>query len=169
MGYERKRVTLDGRNLGVVLIDMDNHYTGNLKTSVMEDVVRQQRKVIRRCAEDDIFLVVNEGDATISDLAKEIEKVPRVFYPSTSDVPVFSELKKQNINTLLLMGVYASWCVRAFAENSLAAGFKIATARRLIADHKYRRDDLPKRGREWYSKHGTFYRQVPKISSPEQS
>lgn len=62
----------------------------------------------------------------------------------------------------MLMGVYASACVKETAKGALEAGFKVATSRKLIADGKYCNYE---ENVGWYKKKGIYKDDYKKLLS----
>ena len=184
MAYEKGPCTIPTRGLGVVLIDMQELFVSALAEDTARKIIRAQTRVIGRCADKDIPLAVVEYDGdgpTLKELTEAISRVPRTVTVQKyreggfdGDIDLDAALRQMQIHKLLLMGIYASQCVKTFGDCARKRGYEIATARPLIAniltDEKsnYGRSrasefNLSDRSKLWYSEYGTFFDRVPRL------
>jgi nicotinamidase-related amidase len=126
-----------------VLIDMQQEFVSTLETKTRDELVAAQTAVIRHCVAKDVPLVVlmyREQGAVIQELRLEIRKVPRIAVIVRDEYDGFyrtgleQTLDMFGAESLLLMGINASCCVRQTAETALQKKFRIITASDLIAD-----------------------------------
>ncbi len=176
MGYEKGRRTISAEGLAVALIDMQEYYVSTLARKTREKIVRAQKGVMGRCEENDIPLAVVEykGDGTtLPELVEALVRVPRTLTIQKTgqggfegDIDLDQKLKELNITRLLLMGVFASQCVKTFGYYALKRGYEIATARPLIANMAVDETSgasMRNRSMDWYERNGTFYERVPEL------
>ena len=150
------------RRVAVILIDMQKRFVCDLRREDKERIIPSQIEVIRFCAENAIPLVVLNfmgfGNV-ITELAVEIAKVPKRITLARDDNDGFvnPELEEylfdNKIETVILMGINADFCVKATGHSAIQNGFKIATAESLIAGLPYHRED---NNAPWYRKNGLF-------------
>jgi hypothetical protein len=135
--------------LGVMLIDMQKSFIfGKSDTLFFDDeamLYRTHTDIIRKLCIDNYVPLINviyEGSGMVSPIImEEIKKVP-ILYPYVKSSPnafggksrLASTLKKMNIDTLLMMGVYASACVYDSATTAVKKDFNVVTANDIIAD-----------------------------------
>ena len=126
-----------------LLIDMQEEFVDKIDKERRVALIKAQIAVIRYCAVKDIPVVVLEylgQGATIEELRKEIDKVPRVAVVVRNEYDGFyrTELERTldifgAVNTLF-MGINASCCVRQTAESALQKKYCVITSTDLIAD-----------------------------------
>jgi nicotinamidase-related amidase len=172
---KRKENKLVG-NWAVLLIDMQPRFLQRLDEIKRENLIAHQMSVIRCCADYDIPVILVEynitdteydiednEEPTVEILLKAAEAVPRreKITKKTADAFTYpyllSHLRYWGVDGVVLMGVYASYCVRITAESALRKGFKIATAKELIADQDGKVDLC------WYRRNGLCFRNSQKL------
>jgi nicotinamidase-related amidase len=155
----RKEETPAGTDFSAaLLIDMQEKFVRSLCLMDREMLVRSQTAVIRHCAAHDTPLIVLEFvdyGKTISELRTEIEEVPRASFITKSSNNGFRKTgleempEMRRADSLLLMGINASYCVLATAKCAVEKRYRVITAFDLIAngndiDQKVTLDDAQK-------------------------
>lgn len=142
---------------------MQSKCTTLLSTRTYHKLVKEHLRVVRACAEKNIPIVVLEfGDwgLTVDVLKREIDKVPRkalIIKPHRDGfiaTKLDKTLKSFDANSLLLMGVNASYCVLETAKSAVRLRYKIITAEKLIADSLG--DYEKEKSKSWYEQNGVF-------------
>jgi len=147
--------------IAVVLIDMQVRFVPNVREDRKPSLIDSQKKILAYCAEHDVPVCIVEfagyGE-TISDLHEILKKIPRTKIVEKYEDDAFSnpELKQTlstwGVNTLLLMGINADYCVKKTAASAIQNKFRILTAPSLISgQRKHSKDDSI----EWYAANGT--------------
>ncbi|MDP2908607.1 MAG: isochorismatase family cysteine hydrolase [Nanoarchaeota archaeon] len=149
-------------NLAVLLIDMQAPFLKSILTEEQTKEIPYQIGVLDYCKQKNIpvFVLEYEGyGPTIEVLKEKVDSLEKKVYVTKSCDDGFTgtdlaeQLRKHNIDTLLLMGINATACVISTAEGALDAGFKIMTSKDLIADPSYFHSD---EGVRWYSTYGVY-------------
>jgi len=147
-------------SLAVVLIDMQEDFLMKVIQKSKDRILTNQIIIIRHCAENDIPVIVLEGDGygpTIPLLIEEVVKVPRheiiikSAYSGFSNKDFESHLDDLKISSLALMGVNAGACVLLTAEDALNKGFLVKTSEEVIAASIFhnKNNHIP-----WYKSNG---------------
>lgn len=159
-------------NLAVLLIDMQNHYLEDIKIEDKKNLIKNQKEVLEICMRKDIPVAVLEMCAkgkTAEELCLLIEKIPRKsFFEKRGrsgfyETPLYDELVKWSINSVFLMGIYATSCVLTTAEDALEKKLKIFTSGNVILDDFFPFDDYDNYEKNWYRKNGIFTEKYHKL------
>jgi len=154
-------------SLVVLLIDMQDRFFNLLEQDTRDELVAQQIRVIRTCAQQDIPLVVIEYQGfgtTIESLACEITQVPRTLTITKKGSDGFigtklhKALRRLGAKKLALMGMNASCCVRDTAESAVSRKYEILTADDVIAYEAGGKGR--KKSRQWYEANGLFLKSL---------
>jgi nicotinamidase-related amidase len=150
----------------VILVDMQDFFLKHIKPGARKDLIENQSRVIKLCAVRKIPLIVLEYEGvgrgeTTSLLQKEIKKASAVVIrkPHNSgfrDTALAELLHSLKTKRIILMGINGSGCVQDTAIGALARGYRIATARGVIASASERDRDL-ETSKKWFSDKGTFF------------
>lgn len=155
---------IDFGNLIVFLIDMQSGFIKNDAQKI--DIVSNQMLVLEFCITKLIPVVVFE----YLDQGRTIRNITRLLKNKNNGSIYFLEkiyddaflnpvtdkiLKAYDIDTILLMGVNASYCVYETAKTALAKGYCVATSADLIAGYNSKRPEC--RGPSWYKKNTIFF------------
>lgn len=157
--------------LAVVLIDMQRRFVKNLSKKEIKKILKAQLVIIEElCVKKGVPLVILNYAGygpVLRTLAREVLKAParealkapareafkKHVWDGFRSKKFVSHLRELEVDTLLLMGVYADCCVKATAESAIANGYEIVTASSLVAG-----TDLDYGGSaRWYKKNGIFY------------
>lgn len=149
-------------SLAVLVIDMQDFWLGDIDEKELETELPYQADVLEYCKNNSIPVFVIEYKncgPTTEYLKKKVDELPKKDYVTKTGQSAFEstdleeKIKTAGADTLILMGVYASACVKGTAKGALASGFQIATSKDLIADEKYQdiSDDI-----EWYKRKGIY-------------
>lgn len=133
------------RGLAVLLIDMQEFYVKTVSKDEIEKEVPYQIAVLDYCKENNIPVFVLEANPamnghTIPVLKEKINSLTKKDYIFKEEEDGFVDtsldelLKQENIKHVLLMGVYASLCVKSTAEGALRRGYNIMTSKDIIVD-----------------------------------
>ena len=119
------------------LIDMQPDYTQNINSDKLRKLIISQKLVLDYCRRYDLpTAVIENGDyhGTITELKKEIERIPRSEIFKKKDYSPFKEtdlaekLSQWEISEAFVMGIYTNQCVSTFAQQAQNQGLKILTA-----------------------------------------
>jgi len=159
--YENPKIKAD--NLAVLVIDMQDFWLSDVDEKELKTELPYQADVLEYCKNNNIPVFVIEYDncgPTTDYLKKKIDLLSKKEYIIKNRTNAFEKtelgkkLKETKVETIVLMGVYASACVKETAKGALEAGLKIATSKELIADDiKYYNK---KENVEWYNKKGVY-------------
>lgn len=171
--------TIDNK-VAVLLIDMQEIYLTNVSDEEKKREIPYQLEVLDYCKKNNLPVFVLEfagfGD-TIPILKDKIDSSDKKSYIIKTcrngfhETSLDEQLKSENIKHLLLMGLYASACVRSTAENALDRGYNILTSKDLIADENsdsYDPESTVLESRWWYKEKGIYresYKDLLKIIS----
>lgn len=156
----KPKIKADG--LAVLVIDMQDFWLSDVDKKELETELPYQAEVLDYCKSNNIpVFVIEYRDCgpTTDYLKKKIDLLPKKDYVTKSSQSAFEntdlekKLKTAGVDTLILMGVYSSNCVKGTAKSALKSGFIIATSKDLIADEKYhhREEEV-----EWYKEKGVY-------------
>jgi nicotinamidase-related amidase len=150
-------------NIAVLLIDMQYSFMDDLDGAERQELVANQNNVLDYCKEHGISVYeikyLGEGD-TINSLQgrlKELEQagnlhqITKPWDDSFQRTDLADQLTNENIEYVLLMGLYASACVEGTGKGTLRNGFQFLTSRSLIADPDYWGND---ENIEWFRTRG---------------
>jgi isochorismate hydrolase len=131
------------RKVGVIIVDMQDELLKNISPKELKQQILNQLDVLNFCSQNEIPVFVLEytgWGSTTSVLKSRIDSlenkiyISKVFDDGFDGTCLENELKKQEVSTVLLMGINASFCVRVTAQGALNRGYKIMTAGNLIAN-----------------------------------
>lgn len=130
-------------DVAVLLIDMQRSFIKNINISERARLIESQLKVIDYCIFKNIPIIhieYQKQGSTIPEIKKALRNTNAYYIPKCAP-DAFSEKglsriirDELNRNTLFLMGVYASECVYSSGWGAKELGFKVVTARDVIAD-----------------------------------
>ncbi len=156
-----------------LLIDMQPFYLGFYKKGVQEGLFSAQKVVLQWCVQESIPVAVLEvnndffdGGRTVLCLQGEIDLVSThlLLQKSTDDgfynTSLDEQLQSWNVTDLIVMGINASYCVKATSSTALAKGYHLHTARDLIADSFFWGTSF-----DWYEKNSTLYQNSSELIS----
>ncbi len=150
-------------NLGVLLIDMQDRFVQGLAREGAAKIISHQVKVLDYCREHDVPVFVLEfygcGE-TIHPLSDHVSRLRRKeciikrYNDGFYDTLLSARLQAEEIKTLLLMGINASYCVKRTAAGAINNGFSIMTSGQLIADNR-----ISEFGSaiKWYQRNGQYH------------
>lgn len=151
--------------VAVLIVDMQSGFLENHTEEAQQNLISAQVKIISECAEQDVPVIVLEFDAdhygpTVPQIMNELKHVPRVsrlgktWDDGFTNPDLHEALKALGIEKLVLMGINASYCVRATAKSAVRKGYRIFTADDLISDASH----IPAgKSESWYQVNGTFF------------
>lgn len=154
------------KSLVAILIDMQEVFLRELSVEERNKIIAGQVRIIEECADRDIPLVIVEYSfkgPTLLQLKRKIAWVRRQktvvkFTNNPFDNAQFQQaLQDFGANSLLKMGVHASYCVLSGAMSAHRRNFKILTGDDLIANCDCARCRPLKKSREWYKANGVYY------------
>ncbi|MEK6899693.1 MAG: isochorismatase family protein [Nanoarchaeota archaeon] len=152
------------RDLGVLLIDMQPTFLEKLDLYKSRQMINYQSKVLDYCVEQDLPVFVLEFlgcGKTIRSLSrkmsplKRIKKITKRNDDGFKKTSLAADLSVEGIRTVMLMGVYASYCIRDTAIGAIDNGFDITTSRMLIAD-PFSLEHEFKESIKWYKEYGQY-------------
>lgn len=165
---------IEVRSLAVLVIDMQDSFLKDVNKKELETELPYQAEVLNYCKDNNIPVFVIEYEhcgPTTAYLSNKLKDMPKKEYVTKTSRSAFErtnleeKLKASGVDTLILMGVYASHCVKGTAESALGAGFDIVTSKDLIADKKNSDNHKPEENVEWYKKHGAYFDSYKKLLS----
>lgn len=181
---------ISSKKLAVLLIDMQDSFLDEVSKEEENREIPCQLSVLDYCKDNNIPVFVLEywryGETTRV-LREKVDSLPvKTYITKQYDDGFFktdleTRLKEQGIESLLLMGVNASGCVRRTAESAVELGFKILASKDLMADPEWHVTDefiINKEGKHgksdesapWYREHGIYrddYRELLEIIKGE--
>ncbi len=142
-----QRVTEEKRigNLAVLVIDMQEWFLQGIEYEEQHKEIPYQVEVLEYCKNNNIPVFVIEykdcGPTVkiIKDKVDSLEKKTYITKPYDDGfikTDLAEQLRKNKIDTVLLMGINASACVLNTAAGAVIAGFKVMTSKDLISDPK---------------------------------
>lgn len=168
--FQRTEQTLEERvvkkqgigNLAVLLIDMQEWFLLGIEYEEKHREIPYQLEVLEYCKNKDIPVFVLEYKdcgSTIKILKDKVDSLEKKTYITKPyddgfvKTDLAEQLRKNEIATVLLMGINASACVLNTAAGAVMAGFKVMTSDDLIADPKsYGLNESI----EWYRSNGVY-------------
>ncbi|NQU98163.1 isochorismatase family protein [Candidatus Woesearchaeota archaeon] len=127
----------------VLMIDMERDFLKRLDSGEQDFIIANQIDYLNYCRESGIPVIeVNGLRKSDSRLREVISQFPsnqrNKFYKpddsAFSNINVSSQLSYWGVNSVVLMGICASACVKSTAEEGLEGGFNILTSEQLMAD-----------------------------------
>ncbi len=184
--------SVSSKNLAVLLIDMQDYFLKEVSEEEKKSEIPYQLEVLNYCKNNNIPVFVLEylqcGETTRI-LKEKVDSLPVKEYVTKGYNDGFlktdleAKLRSYGIESMLLMGVNASGCVRDTAEGAIRAGFKIMTSKDLIADPEWYVTEefiIKKNGThgksdnsaQWYKEHGIYrddYKELLRLIKKEQN
>lgn len=152
------------QHLGVILVDMQAEFLEKIDSIEIRTQIAAQIDVLEACISSDIPLAVLEFKhygQTDAALRPYIKATPRHAYFTKHYDDGFTnrklepKLRAWGVDSVCMMGVSAAFCVKKTAESALERGFRIVTARQLIASQTYRQEEFRK-CIPWFEANGTY-------------
>ena len=149
-------------DLAVLLIDMQEPFLEMVNQTEFNEELAYQQAVLDYCKDNNVpVIVVNFRDQgpLIPELKYKVDQLKfkdEVIKPSVSgfhDTDLNIKLIGMGIKRVLLMGVYASACVRGTAEDAVERNYQIMASTQLMADHETFGNN---ESIEWYKRHGIY-------------
>ncbi len=138
--------SVSSKKLAVLLIDMQDFFLKEVSEEEKKSEIPYQLEVLDYCKDNNIPVFVLEylecGETTRI-LKEKVDSLPVKEYVTKSRNDGFfktnleTKLRSYGIESILLIGVNASGCVKETAEGAIRAGFKIMTSKDLIADPEW--------------------------------
>ena len=160
--------------LAIVIVDMQEHFLNYVSKEELDKEQPNYFKILEYAKKKDIPVVVLEYrlkdyDRTIPELRSEVKSLDQKLFIEKQynngflGTDLGKQLKCAGVEKILIMGIFASYCVRDTANGAVRAGFKVYASKDIIAD----REDV-KRGEssEWFKKNTVFtdsYKDLLKI------
>ncbi|HLD33822.1 MAG TPA: isochorismatase family protein [Candidatus Nanoarchaeia archaeon] len=158
------------KNYAVIVVDSQPSFIEEMLISEQDKEIQNHRQILDYCSTHDIPVVVLELDGsgeTEKIIRDRVANVPRHIYLKKNENDGFTnprlpeQLRKWNIEAVLLMGLNASFCVKATAKGALAHNLSFATAMDITSDafwfHAYPPKETPIRENQlWFYEHGVF-------------
>ena len=150
-----------------MLVDMQDFFLKRIPAEKRKELILNQAAVIQLCARKKIPVIVLEYEGTgrgktVSSLTEETQRVKPNFLirkPHNSgfrNTNLNEILKRLGTKDIVLMGINGSGCVQDTAMGAVGRGYRIATARGVIASSSERDNNLST-SKKWYSKTGKFF------------
>ncbi len=154
--------------LAGLVIDMQPHFLNEIEENERKIMIQSQIELIH-------YLSVREAPIFVleyEDKGRTIKKITREINFSKNEKPIIKTensgfintrlqrlLKKYSSKNLIFMGINASSCVAQTAEDAKVRGYKIFTARNLIAEkEEYNDREMEQMIKKIYTNLGTFFR-----------
>ncbi len=151
--------------LGVVVVDMQPKYLGDINVVARECLISGIEDLIRSCKRRGLPVAVVEyadSGKTIIKVRRSVTTLPRNqrkvitkwHCSAFNGTKLGAFLRSQGVGTIIVAGVHASYCVRETVDDAIKAGYRVITAPDLIADNP----TLSTRAMwKWYGQNTTFY------------
>lgn len=182
--FQRPQQTLEQRvieekrigNLAVLLIDMQDDFLETIDYDEEYKEIPYQLEVLEYCKNNDIPVFVLEYKScgqTVKILKDKVDSLENKTYITKHrddgfiETDLAEQLRKNKIDTVLLMGIYASACVLNTAAGAVIAGFNVMTSKDLIADPEFYNGN---ESIEWYEDNGIYrdnYKDILDLISKE--
>lgn len=150
------------KELAVLLVDMQEHFTMNLRPGERARIAANQIAALEECRrKGTLVIVISYGGCgkTTPELRPELRRLRHVIRFTKWTQGAFSSpklagiLRRFGITKVFLMGINADACVLDTADGALAYGFAIATSNDVISGKV---GDSEDNSADWYRKNGTF-------------
>lgn len=182
--FQKTQETLEERvvkkqgvgNLAVLLIDMQEWFLNSIEYEERHREIPYQLEVLEYCKNNSIPVFVLEYKdcgPTVKILKDKVDSLEKKVYITKNfddgfvKTDLAKQLRKNNIDTVLVMGINASACVLSTASGAIMAGFKVMTSDDLIADPRsYGYNESI----EWYIENGIYkddYKDLLELISKE--
>lgn len=149
--FQKTQPTLEERvvkkegigNVAVLLIDMQEWFLQSIDYSEQRREIPYQLEVLEYCKNNSIPVFVLEYKdcgSTVKILKNKVDSLEKKVYITKNyddgfvQTDLAKQLRRNNIDTVLLMGINASACVLSTASGAIMAGFKVMTSDDIIAD-----------------------------------
>ena len=169
-----KRLEIEPKRFDtVLLIDMQESFLKNINPQERGVIIAAQMNVLGHCASHDIPLIALEyrlNGSTILTLKQQIRRIPRHKYIIKNDDDGFygssceellKTLEEYQSNTLYLMGINASVCVKETGIGAVRNGFKIVTSNDVIAD----KETWGRIDPGWFKRNGVYVRDYNELTA----
>lgn len=129
--------------VGIVVVDMQDHYLQQVGDAERNEELAYQLEVLDIAGEQNIPVFVLEYDlrgSTTKVVQEKLDGLSRVHYFTKKndngfiDTPLKKAIDAEGVDSLLIMGSFASRCVLSTARGALEYGFVLLTSRQLISD-----------------------------------
>ena len=168
--FQRPQQTLEQRiteekrigNLAVLVIDMQEWFLQSIEYEEQHKEIPYQLEVLEYCKNNDIPVFVLEYKdcgSTVKILKDKVDSLEKKTYVTKNyddgfiKTDLAEQLRKNKIDTVLLMGINASACVLSTAAGAVMSGFNVMTSKDLISDPKsYDRNESIR----WYETTGIY-------------
>ncbi len=175
--YEQENVTLSSSNgTAVIVVDMQDSFLDHLKRDEKKKEMPNYIEVLKHCKKHNVPVFVLEykghGQTTqelqyrILDLEQKVV-ITKTHMNGFIDTSLHEYLKKAKINTVYLVGVAASACVKSTAYGALERGINIIASKETMADGQHIEPHWNE-SIEWYKANGTYrdsYKEILKFLS----
>jgi nicotinamidase-related amidase len=131
---------------GVIIVDMQSCFLSQILQRERLNLLSAHEKLLQVCKKRDYPVVALEylgGGRTIPELVHQIDQIPRHnFFLKTRDDGFFRNenlqlaLEKWGLEYICISGIYADFCVLETARGAVRKGFKVITAKDLIASYR---------------------------------
>ncbi len=154
---------LNPARAGVLIVDMQEDYLANINQEELgEELIPNQIKIIKYAQKNSIPIFVLEYDLrgpTTSSLIRVLEKgqytvIRKDYDNGFRDTQLDEKLVDKKVNSIILMGVNASGCVKMTASGGYVRGYLVVTSPDLIANDTNYVDK--QEGRTWYKNQGMW-------------
>jgi isochorismate hydrolase len=160
----QRNQTVEGR-IAAVLIDMQPIFVNRLNDREVKKEIPCILDTLDFCYQNNIPIIVLEmedGGDTIGVLKEKLDSCGAYFLSKDDDSGFANAnlepmLKRLGADTLLLMGVNATICVKATGRDALDCGFAICTSRELIAEPRVWRPGIRTfESISWFVENGVY-------------
>ncbi len=168
------KINVGKDKLAIVLVDMQGYFLYYVSQKELDKEQPNYYKILKFAKKNNVPVVVLESqlrksDRTIPELISVVNSldqkllIQKPYNNGFLETDLGKQLKCAGVEKVLLMGIYASYCVKDTANGAIRAGLKVYTAKDIISD----REDV-KRGESsgWFKKNAVFtdsYKDLLKI------
>ena len=150
--------------VAVLLIDMQEFYAKTLSDDELKREIPNQIAILDYCEKNTVPVFVLESNSSINghtipilkEKIKKLNKKEYIFKESEDGfvgTSLDELLKQEGVKHVILMGAYASYCVKNTARGAIRNGYNIMTSKDIIADipHPAFNESIP-----FYKQHGIY-------------
>lgn len=150
------------KKVAVILIDMQDFFLQHFKENIRMTLVNNQLRLLDKCAEQKMPLIVIEYKArgkfrgsTTSKLDQKIKAIPHVLIIKESNsgftnTALDKILQGSKIKRLFIMGINANACIQDTAIGAIHRGYQVIVSKGLTACSSRSDMEFSNRNDKWY-------------------
>jgi nicotinamidase-related amidase len=162
-------ITSMKKDIAVIIVDMQDFFLKNFPVSISNELVYNQKKVIGLCIKKKLPFLLLEYKAGGISRGKTILKLKKMVNNSVRGIinkennsgftktNLDRTLRDLNIGAILLMGLNANGCIQDTAIGAIHRGYKVITAKGIVANSSRMDLTLSKRNEKWFKNNTNFF------------